>query len=45
MGELLARSPTAAADVVTRVSITFDPARSVHRLRRPDDAVAEVAGR
>ncbi len=42
MREVVARSPAAAADVETRVSITFDPGRSAQRHGDPDDKVAEV---
>jgi hypothetical protein len=42
LAELVARSPAAAADVVTRVSITIDPARSPQRVRHLTDAVAET---
>ena len=41
--ELAVRSPTASADVDTRVSITFDPGRASRRLLDLDDAVAEVS--
>ncbi len=42
MRELVQRSPSAAADVETRVSITFDPAASTHRFAEPDEKVDEV---
>ena len=42
LGELVVRSPAAAADVATRVSITVDPAASAQRLRSLDDAAAET---
>ncbi len=42
MRELVERSPSAAADVETRVSITFDPAASTHRFADPDEKVDEV---
>ena len=42
MRELVARSPAAAADVETRVSITFDPSRSAQRHGDPDEKVAEI---
>jgi hypothetical protein len=41
--ELILRSPAAAADVDTRVSITFDPKRSLERLPDLADQVAEVS--
>lgn len=41
--ELVLRSPAAAADVDTRVSITFDPRRSLERLPDLADQVAEVS--
>ncbi len=43
MQELVAHSPSASAEVDTRVSVTFDPAGSARRLRDLDDAVAEVS--
>jgi hypothetical protein len=41
--ELIMRSPAAAADVDTRVSITFDPKRSMEKLPDLADQVAEVS--
>ncbi|WP_206691311.1 SCO6880 family protein [Quadrisphaera sp. INWT6] len=41
--ELILRSPAAAADVDTRVSITFDPSRAGERLPDLADRTAEVA--
>jgi hypothetical protein len=41
--ELVAASPTAAADVHTWVTITFTPAASPSRPRTPDEAVAQIA--
>ena len=43
LDELVARSPSAAADVDTRVSITFDPARSTARLRDLGEQTSEVS--
>lgn len=43
MRELVQRSPAASANIDTRVSITFDPARSPRRLVDLDDAAAEVS--
>jgi hypothetical protein len=43
MRDLVVRSPATAADVETRVSITFDPAVSPHRLPDPDAAAQEVS--
>jgi hypothetical protein len=42
MRELVARSPAAAADVETRVSITFNPAATAHRHDEPEAQVAAV---
>jgi hypothetical protein len=42
MHDLVERSPGAAADIETRVSITFDPSSSSQRPRDLEDAVAEV---
>jgi hypothetical protein len=42
MRELVARSPAAAADVDTRVSITFDPSASSQRLRELPEQLSEV---
>ncbi|MDP9419617.1 MAG: hypothetical protein M3P53_05640 [Actinomycetota bacterium] len=43
LDELVLRSPAAAADVDTRVSITFDPSRSIERLPDLADQTAEVS--
>ncbi|MCI2238111.1 hypothetical protein MO973_09650 [Paenibacillus sp. TRM 82003] len=43
MAELVARSPSASADVDTRVSITFDPSRAGDRLEDLADQAAEVS--
>lgn len=43
MSELVRHSPAAAADVQTRVSITFDPAASPDRLADLADQAAEVS--
>ncbi|RJK95922.1 SCO6880 family protein [Vallicoccus soli] len=43
MDELVSRSPAAAADVDTRVSVTFDPARAAERLPDLADQAAEVS--
>jgi len=43
MAELVDRSPTAAADISTRVSVTFDPARSPLRLHDVNAAAAEAS--
>lgn len=43
LGDLVVRSPAAAADVHTRVSITFDPSRSVQPLQDLDAQLAEVS--
>lgn len=43
MHELVTRSPAAAADVDTRVSITFDPARAAERLPTIAEQTAEVS--
>jgi hypothetical protein len=40
--QLVETSPSAAADVETRVSITFDPAHSPARPRNLDESVAEI---
>jgi hypothetical protein len=40
--QLVETSPSAAADVETRVSITFDPAHSPARPRDLDESVAEI---
>jgi hypothetical protein len=42
MHELVNRSPSAAADIETRVSITFDPAASSQRHRELSEQVDEV---
>jgi hypothetical protein len=42
MGELVATAPAAAADVDTRVSITFDPARSPASPKTIGEAVTEA---
>ena len=42
INDLVAASPAAAADVDTRVSITFDPARAAVKPRSLSDAAAEV---
>lgn len=41
--ELIAKSPAAAADVTTRVSITFDPDAGPRRLRTQVERAAEVS--
>jgi hypothetical protein len=41
--QLVETSPAAAADVETRVSITFDPAHSPTRPRDLDESVAEIS--
>jgi hypothetical protein len=41
--QLVDVSPAAAADVETRVSITFDPAQSPARPRNLDESVAEIS--
>jgi hypothetical protein len=43
MGELVRHSPAAAADVQTRVSITFDPSASPERLDDLADQAADVS--
>lgn len=43
MGELVRQSPAAAAQVDTRVSITFDPASSPARPKELPDALAEFS--
>jgi hypothetical protein len=43
LDQLAAASPAAAADVTTRVSVTFDPARSPTRPRGSDEAIAEIS--
>ena len=43
MRELVSRSPAAAADVDTRVCVTFDPAAAAPRPKNLDDAVAEIS--
>jgi hypothetical protein len=43
LGDLVVHSPAAAADVDTRVSITFDPSRAVQRLDDLDAQLGEVA--
>jgi hypothetical protein len=43
MDALVDRSPRAAADIATRVTITFDPAASSLRLRELPERVAEVS--
>jgi hypothetical protein len=42
LSQLVDVSPAAAADVETRVSITFDPAHSPARPRNLDESVAEI---
>jgi hypothetical protein len=42
LAQLVETSPSAAADVETRVSITFDPAHSPTRPRSLDESVAEI---
>jgi hypothetical protein len=43
LSQLVDTSPAAAADVETRVSITFDPAHSPTRPRDLDESVAEIS--
>lgn len=43
LSQLVEVSPAAAADVETRISITFDPAHSPARPRNLDESVAEIA--
>ncbi|GIF74179.1 hypothetical protein Asi02nite_36970 [Asanoa siamensis] len=42
LAQLVETSPAAAADVETRVTITFDPAHSPARPRNLDESVAEI---
>jgi hypothetical protein len=43
LGDLVVRSPAAAADVDTRVSITFDPSKSIVPLPDLESQLAEVS--
>lgn len=43
LNELVHRSPSASADVETRVSITFDPSAAAERLPQLHDRTAEVS--